>query len=65
VEISGAREEEVRLFIEKVRQDKDPIRRRRYRTVPCKIAPGPPLGEDVLDRLAETFGPVEVRPLPE
>jgi HEAT repeat protein len=65
VEISGAKEEEVRLFLEKVRQDADPIRRRRYPTVPCTIAPGPPLGDDVLDRLAETFGPVEVWPLPE
>jgi hypothetical protein len=65
VEISGAREEEVRLFIEKVRQDEDPIRRRRYPTVPCTIAPGPPLAEDVLDLLAETFGQIEVWPLPE
>lgn len=65
VEISGAREEEVRLFLAKVRQDEDPIRRHRYPTVPCTIAPGPCLGDDVLDRLAETFGPVEVRPLPE
>jgi hypothetical protein len=65
VEISGAREEEVRLFLDKVRQDEDPIRRRRYPTVPCTIAPGPPLGDDVLDLLAETFGPVEVWPLPE